>query len=187
MVGTSRDGEILLPGGGKLEDAAAAGELARKKVRGRWLYFEPDFSFGDILAEADRSVHEYLSEWLLGAAPFFHGGAARLSTEPDITSRAMALLIHQLCVNGHLGRLGLLNQSYQPYLANFALDDQEEIELQVAALRELLRKRGRVDWRQLPKPRRNLNRKAWKRLVLAHGEFLGLGYLSADRQGLIAW
>ncbi len=187
MVGTSSDGEVLLPGDGDLEGAVASGELQRLKVRNRWLYFGPDLSIEDVLDEAARSVTAYLSEWLLGTVPFFHGAAARLSVQPQITGKAMGVLVNQLCVEDRLGGLALLSQSYQPYIAYFAPADREEIERQMAALRELLQKYGRANWRQLPEPRRKLRRRAWRLLILAHGEFLGLGYLPSGRQEIVAW
>ena len=186
MVGTARDGALLLSGEEDLDAAVSSGSLARLKLRNRWLYLAPDLSEEEVLSAAERAVTECLAEWLLGTKPYLSGAAAKRAVQPEISSAAMAVLINELCARGRIDGLALISQSYQPYLAFFAPGDRDEVEGQVERMRALLEQRGRVasaDFAELGQPRPG---RAWRHLILAHGEFLGLGYLSS-RWEIHAW
>jgi hypothetical protein len=98
----------------------------------------------------------------------------------------MDVLLRELCSQGRIHALGLVSQAYQPYLAFYQATDRPEIGRQVGAMREFLTSQGRVGWRELPEPVTARAQKAWRMQVIAHGEFLGLGWMP-DRGELVAW
>ncbi len=186
MVGTRRDAGLLLPDGGDLDEAVASGRLQRFKERGRWLYSPLEISAETALAEAERAAASCLREWLLGPTPILRNAGAKRTEAPVISGSAMDVLIRELAFRGRLAGLGLTNRSYQPYVSLYVLEDRAEIARQLAALRDLLEDHGRAESHELPAPTEARRLNAWRDLVLAHGEFAGLGWL-ASRQELIAW
>jgi hypothetical protein len=172
---TSRD-VAGLTCGRALDDTLNRGLVSREKVQGQWLYLASGYGLEQALSDARSALERSLGEWLLNPGRFLVGTAAKQTSARSLAKPALALLTHELCARGELLGLPLLTKSRQPYLAFFRLDDEAEIDRQVAALRELLKTLGQVSWRDLPEPRRSVPRQAWRTSVVAHGEWLGLGW-----------
>lgn len=182
---TSSDLERLI-GNADVDHALAVGDIHREKVQGRWLYFPPDAALDDALDDAATALGDALEPWLVNPAHFLIGAAARHPCAQSLGRPALKVLAHELCARGRLLGLALLSQQWQPYLAFFTVEDAEEVDRQVAAMRELLQRSGRVSWRELPEPGRAVARKAWRNTIVAHGEWLGLGWCPEQGE-LLGW
>jgi hypothetical protein len=155
-------------------------------LQGQWLYFMRGASVDDALDAAQAAVELSLREWLVNPGRFLFGLAAREAPAVELGKPALSLLVHELCSRGRLGGIGLLTRTRQSYVAFHLIADAGEVQRQVAALEEMLSRRGHVHWRDLPEPRRTVSRKAWRNAMIDHGEWLGLGWQSA-RGVLNAW
>jgi hypothetical protein len=173
---TSRDVAELIGIRRDVEDALAGGIVSREKVQGQWLYLASDFTGEAALEAALAALEESLDEWLLNPGRFLFGLARRNRHGSDLSKPALTLLAHELCARERLYGLPLLTQGRQTYLAFYRASDQHEIERQVASLSEGLIGRGEIGWRDLPEPTRRVVRKAWRNVVIGHGEWLGLGW-----------
>jgi hypothetical protein len=188
LVGTSRDGEALLKdaaGAFDLETALDVGVLIRRKIIGQWLYAASPAAFDAGLDAVEAAAVDRLHAWLLGSNPFLKHPIARASARPRVTVRAAEVLLRELVHQGRVGALGLLTNTYEPYLALYALDDGSELMAQMDVMEGRLHNRGHVRSVDLPDPRRPREGNAWRSLILRHGEFLGLGRL--DNSSLIPW
>lgn len=183
---TSRDVGRLIGQTADVEAAVTSGSVDREKVQGQWLYFMPGESVDHALDAAQAAVELSLHEWLVNPGRFLFGLAVRESPAVELGKPALTLLVHELCSRGRLGGIGLLTRTRQPYVGFHLVDDEVEIQGQVAALRETLSERGRVHWRDLPEPSRDVSRKAWRMTIVDHGEWLGLGW-RPERGVLNAW
>jgi hypothetical protein len=160
--------------------------VEREKLHGRWLFHAPSTSIKEALNQAQAAVGACLDEWLLGHNPYLAGAAAKRTPELAIGRSALELLLRELARQRRLGTLALLNASYQPYLAVFQLEDAGEVARQLGTLREVLGERGWVTRRDFPTPQRAVAGKAWRDVLLRHGEWLGLGFID-DEGALVAW
>jgi len=186
IAATSGELDRLLPPGADLERALKMGAVNRVKVQGRWIYTTPDATIDDALETAQEALRTTLTEWLLNPARYLAGQASRLTGDPGLGTTVMTILTHELCALGALEGLALLTRAYQPYLAFYLPDDRPEIQRQVEAMRAGLATHGEVRWKELPSPLRVVPRKAWRMTVIAHGEWLGLGW-QPDRGVLVSW
>jgi len=176
----------LLIGDADVDAALASGEISREKIQGKWLYLTADAALDDALNNAEAVLTDGLAPWLVNPAPYLIGAAARDPRSQSAGKDTLTLLAHELCARGRLLGLPLLTQHWQPYLAFYAVEDRREIERQVAGMRDLLEDGGSAHWRQLPDPLRPVARKAWRTTVIAHGEWLGLGWCPAQGE-LVRW
>lgn len=184
LVGASRDEEALLAiaaGAWDLESALDAELLVRCKITCQWLYATSPAALDAALDRVESAAIERLEAWLIGATPYLRHPIANTATRPRITYRAVELLIRELIRQNRLGTLGLLTGSYEPYLGLYAPSDEDEIAIQLEAMRASLRARGQLWSSDLPEPKRPREAKAWRSVVLRHGEFLGLGRLVDGR------
>jgi hypothetical protein len=164
--------------------ALESGVVKRTKLSGRWLY-TTNASFEDALDAALESTVSYLEEWLLGRSPYLVGGVCKLPTSSGIGKGAMDLLIKELASQGRLGGLALSSASYQPFIAFHRLLDADEVAVQIKALSRLLAETGRARPSDLPDPERRVPRKAWRDVLLRHGEWRGWGWI--ENGELVAW
>ena len=150
--------------------------MERTKVQGRWLYFDPNEpNVDEALDILQSAVEVVLSEWLLNPAQYLVGQALHAAKPWQSSQAAAKVLLHELCARHRLDGIALMSRSLQPYLAFYRLSDQGEVERQVDAMRALFRRHGRVNWRDLPEPAREVARQVWRTTVVAHGFWLGLG------------
>jgi hypothetical protein len=170
--------------GGDLEQALETGVIARRKVNGRWLYFEPDADVEEASAAVSEAAEEQLRAWLLSPTQYLRSPVARALGE-RVTADAVEAILPQLVHEGRFGALGLLTMQYQPYLAIFSWEDEDEVSRQVRSMKELLDRQGYVRQAGLPDPLRPREAAGWKSSVLKHGEFLGLGFI--EEAALMGW
>lgn len=186
IAATSGDLDRLLGPGAEGEAAASAGDAVRVKVQGKWVYMLPDATVEQALDVAEGAVQVCLEEWLVNPAQYLVGQAAKLMGSPGLGAPVTRLMLQELCTRGRLDGIALLSRTLQPYLACHLPGDAEEVARQVDAMRDALFVEGRVGWRDLPNPGRPVSRKAWRMTVLAHGEWLGLGWRPEPGE-LVAW
>lgn len=179
-------GELLaaLGFGGDVVDAVERGVIERRKIVGRWLYFEPAVDLEAVIEEVFTAADDQIQAWLLAPTPFLRHPVAR-AVGGSVTADAVEVIIPELVRTHRFGALPLLTQSYQPYLAMYSWDDTAEIDRQLRALRERLEQNGSVRQAALPEPARARAAAGWKSSILKHGEFLGLGRV--QDAALIGW
>jgi hypothetical protein len=182
---TNRDVSRLI-GEARVDDALACGDVEREKVQGVWLYLTPGASVDEAVDEAEAALRPHLQDWLLNPGHFLIGPVARESVGARLGKPALTLLTHELCARGRLLGLPVLSQSRQVYLAYYLVDDADEISRQVLAMREWFRAHSELRWRDLPEPRRTVNRQAWRSIVVEHAVWLGLGW-QPKRGAVRAW
>lgn len=180
LVGVSRDAEILLEATGAwdLASAVEAESLFRRKVTGQWIYSTSPTALESALHVVEAAALDRMEAWLIGATPYLRNPIANSSTSPRITHRAVEVLIRELARQHRLGVLGLLTSSYEPYLGLYSPEDADEIAIQLEAMQAKLRADGYVRSSGLPDPIRPREARAWRSVMLRHGEFLGLGRIS---------
>jgi hypothetical protein len=168
-----------------VEHALDDGALCRIKVEANWLYSLSvdalETAYGEVVADA-LSV---CSRWLLGALPHVGGKVAKDLVERPVSRDAAQVLLRHALRKGELTGLPLLTASYQPYLALYNPSDVDEVLAIVHSLPRLLERQGAVRGRDLEAPARRPALDTWRRLVLSHGEFLGLGWMDEDT--LVGW
>ena len=172
---TAKDVEQL-SGRDSVEMALASGRITRVKLQGQWFYLGSGWTLEVALQRALTAVEKSLDEWLLNPGRFLYGLAVREMPRGEFGRGTMTLLIHELCARGKLAGLPLLTRARQPYLAFYRMRDSDEVARQVEALAKLISRHGSVTWRELPDPQRPVPRMAWRNAVIAHGEWLGLGW-----------
>lgn len=179
--------EVVARFGMDPQRALASGTAERVKVQGRWLYLHPEEpGIEEMLDRAAEGLEDVLGEWLISSAQYVVGQVIRADKLSRVSPAACRVLLHELCHRQRLDGIALMTRSLQPHLAFHLRRDDREIERQVAAMRELLSRRGAVTWRCLPEPLRLVPRQAWRTVVLDHGRWLGLGH--QPEQGMLeAW
>jgi hypothetical protein len=177
----SRDVVFLLQSMGHIGlDATAAvdgGVLVREKVEGVWLFARSIEALTEVAKRVQQSATAVCASWLLARVPPLVGTVTKELAGSGFSREAVQAHIRAELRNGNLGGLPLLTQDYQPYFAVFRLDDQPEIERQLAAVRSQLARTGFVRAGDLPEPELPRDFRAWRSSMLHHAEFLGLGRL----------
>jgi hypothetical protein len=168
------------------DGAVASGLVHRVKLNGRWLYLSSAIELEAALEEAQAGVEACLEDWLLGHNPYLAGAAIKRAPSLSIGRSGLDVLLRELARRGRLGTLAVLNATYEPYLAFFRLDDAAEVARQLGRLVDVLSSRGWVSRRDLLAPERPVPRRAWRDVVLRHGEWQGLGFID-DEGDLVAW
>lgn len=192
VVGTSGDAEVLLDTLGQaardLAEAHEQGQLVRQKIRGQWIYASSEAAIQSAIEAVEAEAMERVHEWLIGAATYLRHPVANSITRPRVTFRSVEVLVRELVHLNKFEALGLLTNTYEPYLALYVPSDTAEVETQIDAMSSRLVTHGYVTAHDLPRPRLKREGEAWRGLVLRHGEFLGLGRLDpGDRGALVAW
>lgn len=188
VVGTSRDGDELLgvPATARgFRGALEAGILVRRKVAGQWLYATARAALEAASNVAEAAAIEHLHGWLIGTAPYLRHPVAKTSADPQLTFRAAGLLLRELVHLGRLRALALFTAEFEPHFGLYAPDDGGEVATQIEAMELQLLESGRVSPGDLPAPTRHREKKAWRWLILRHGEYLGLGRVQDGV--LVAW
>jgi hypothetical protein len=155
------------------EDAVESGMVVRRKVEGIWLY-APDESHIDRASDSVLAASKELCrDWLLGGMRILAGKVAKDSGL--ITMEAVRPLMRSHVRSGALRALPALTAEYEPHLSLFDPDDEDEIEDLVSEARVLLAEVGCVRADSLHEPRHPRTSRAWRFVVIAHLEWLGLG------------
>lgn len=186
VAATRRDVDRLIGAGINPDEALSRGLVEREKVQGHWIYFPPDCTVNVGLGAAEAAVTEVLDELFVTPARYLIGVAAKRSAARDMGLATLTVLVHELCARGRLCGLALLTRARQPYLAHHLPRDSAEVDRQIAFMRERVSTAGRITWRELPDPEREVAREAWRMTVLQHGEWAGVGWLR-EAGDLIGW
>jgi|ERR1700733_576529 len=189
LLGTSTEENALLESIGhahnSLDDAVAAGDLVRTKITNRWLYATTPAAHQKGLELVEAEAICRIHPWMIGAAQWIQGPIAKSSANPQITVKAVELLLRALARDRRLRAIGLVSSGYEPYLGLYGPEDSDEVAWQVDAVMARLRTHGHVCAGDLPAPRRRRETDGWRSLILRHAEFLGLG--RPDDDVLTAW
>lgn len=185
QLAASNEVRALIGPGADVDDAVARGQVSRLKLHGRWLYFDPDVDLEFALDHAEQAIGSCLREWLIGHNPYLAGAAVKRYTLA-IGRGAFDLLLRELAQRDRLRTVALANASYQPYLAYYLQADADDIDAQIATMFDVVAKRGWIGRRDFRAPVRAVSGKAWRDVLLRHGEWLGLGFLD-DEGDLVGW
>jgi hypothetical protein len=176
-VSGSRGVDLILSRLGISVDAARGvetGVLGRRKVLGRWLYYDPDIDVDEAIDSVFAAVESQTRSWLFTPTTFLRHPVAS-SLEGRVTPDAVEVILPYLLQHRRLGSKGLLTNSYQPYVAVYSWEDAVEIDRQIDAMWSRLHTFGRVTAGDLPNPLVRRSAAGWTSSVLRHGEFLGWG------------
>lgn len=183
-VATVRDSHALLAAVGaprlKPEAAVERGLIVHQKVEGMWLY-----AIDDDLIETARLEMEELC--LAEAHDAFLGliahlaGRARKHVSCDLHPQAAQQLLKLHIRRGIFGGLGMLTKYYEPYIAVYATDEQEEIDRILRLSMERLEEVGALEPDELPSTSAHRGQKGWREMVLRHLEFQGHGWLESGQ------
>jgi hypothetical protein len=186
VVASRRVPELLraIGFGGDLERALDVGAVERKKIVGRWLYFEPYANLDRVIEDVRAAAEKQVQAWLLAPTNFLRFPIAK-ALNTKATACAVEAILPELIRTRRFGALGLLTANYQPYLAIHSWEDEKEIVRQIRAMTEFLDLHGSVRQSALPEPARPRDQAGWKSSILKHGEFLGLGRM--EDAALIRW
>jgi hypothetical protein len=188
-VGVAGDISALLRQAGRpvTDSTNAIGQkwLWREKIEGVWVYGTTDHAIGLAEVAVARLAAETLNDWLLGAMHPLAGFIAKHSNSPLVTKDGVRQVVRKLLRTDDLGAVAALTNDYEPHLAVFVHGDSGEIERQVAFMAEEIDARGRLSADDLPTPTRRRTLRAWRDVILRHGEYLGLGQMESG--DLIAW
>jgi hypothetical protein len=168
-----------------LDEALAEGVLSRRKIAGRWVYAES----AEVIARASDALavqaEEVLRDWLIVPLRILAGAARKRVLAPAIGVDAAEALLKGLAQGGSFLEVGMLTLEAAPYLALASRQDADELERQIAHIRERMLEGEVIDTSDLLPSLRERDMSAWRGNLLRHAEFLGLG--SCDGSALVPW
>jgi hypothetical protein len=171
---------------GSIEEALDAQHVSRDKVEGVWIYHRPEEAPDEAADAVLTVVTTLLDRWFLAPMSMLVGPTARELSAVDMSRAAVRPFLRLLLRRRSLSGYGLLTrEDYEPYLAVSTLKDAEAVATIVGNVQSLLRRRSSVTWRDVADPPRRVPTQGWKRTLLGHCEFLGLGAL--DESSLTRW
>jgi hypothetical protein len=165
--------------------AVEQGWLAREKVEGIWIYGTTDDGIALAEGAIKQLTEETLNAWLLGPLHPLTGFVAKHLSVPSASKDAVLQFVRRQLRKDALHAVAALTNKYDPYLAAFLPDDDEEVAAQVAFLVDNLESRRLLSPEDLPSPQRRRTLRTWRGTILRHGEYLGLGHMAAG--ALLAW
>lgn len=188
VVGSRQVHELLRARGSSamgVEEAVSAGVIAREKLEGIWLYGSTPTALEDAHCIVEVEANHICSAWLLSPLPPLASAIAKDISTVSVSRDAVQPIVRSLLRSRHFGALGMLTQSYQPYLAVYRLEDAGEISRQLDYVQSCLSLTGVVSSRGLPNPLEERQFQAWRGNLLNHAEYTRLGYVSG--QNLVGW
>jgi hypothetical protein len=188
-VGVASDVPQLLRNAGHrsagIEVAIANQWLWRRKVEGVWLYGTTE----DAIDAGEKAVSvatmDVLAGWLLGPLHPLSGYISKHLISLLIGKNAVQALLKSMLRHEQLDGIAIFTSQHQPYLAAFRPVDRDEISRQIGFLRRKIQTDGRVSGADLPDPVMRTTLRAWRDVVVRHGEYIGLGYMRGG--ALVTW
>lgn len=188
-VGVASDVPQLLRDAGRrsadIEVAIANRWLWRRKVEGVWLYGNTDDAIDAGEEAISVAAMDALAGWLLGPLHPLSGYIAKHLISLSIRKNAVQALLKSMLRYEQLDGIAIFTSQHQPYLAAFRPVDRDEISRQMDFVHCKLETEGRASGTDLPDPVMRRTFRAWRDVVLRHGEYIGLGYMQAG--ALVAW
>lgn len=188
-IGVASDVPQLLRNAGRrsvgIEEAIANQWLWGRKVEGVWLYGTTEDAIDAGEEGVGAATKDVLAGWLLGPLHPLSGYIAKHLISLSIGKNAVQALLKSMLRHEQLDGIAIFTSQHQPYLAAYSPVDRDEISRQIGFLRCKLETDGRVSGADLPDPVMRRTLRAWRDVVVRHGEYIGLGYMQAG--ALVAW